>query len=97
MIYLDYAATHPMTPLALDAYQRAAAVPGNPASIHGAGQAARELLEEGRAAAASALGVPPLTLVALSGGTEADNQVLLGSFPEVWTDGLRAQRALRAT
>ncbi|WP_161881194.1 cysteine desulfurase family protein [Deinococcus alpinitundrae] len=87
MIYLDYAATHPMTPLALDAYQRAAAVPGNPASIHVAGQAARELLEEGRAAAASALGVPPLTLVALSGGTEADNQVLLGSFPEVWADG----------
>ncbi len=87
MIYLDYAATHPMTPLALDAYQRAAAVPGNPASIHVAGQAARELLEEGRAAAASALGVPPLTLVALSGGTEADNQVLLGSFPEAWADG----------
>ena len=85
MIYLDYAATHPMTPLALEAYQRAAAVPGNPASIHVAGQAARELLEEGRAAAASALGVSPLTLVALSGGTEADNQVLLGSFAETWS------------
>ncbi|AWN23408.1 cysteine desulfurase NifS [Deinococcus irradiatisoli] len=82
MIYLDYAATHPMTPGALAAYARAAGVPGNPASIHRAGQAARELLEEGRAAAASALGVPPLTLTALSGGTEADNQVLLSSFAE---------------
>ncbi|GAA4023007.1 cysteine desulfurase family protein [Deinococcus rubellus] len=87
MIYLDYAATHPLTPLALAAYQRAAAVPGNPASIHVAGQAARELLEEGRAAAAAALGVSPLTLTALSGGTEADNQVLLGSFPEAWEGG----------
>ena len=61
---------------------RAAAVPGNPASVHAAGQAARELLEEGRAAAATALGVPPLTLSALSGGTEADNQVLLSAFAE---------------
>lgn len=84
MIYLDYAATHPLTQTALAAYQRAAAVPGNPASIHVAGQAARELLEEGRAAAASALGISPLTLTALSGGTEADNQVLLTSFPEAW-------------
>lgn len=80
MIYLDYAATHPMTATALAAYARAAAVPGNPASIHASGQAARELLEEGRSAAASALGVHPLTLTALSGGTEADNQVLLSSF-----------------
>ncbi len=82
MIYLDYAATHPMTPEALAAYARAAAVPGNPSSVHAAGQAARELLEEGRAAAASALGVHPLTLTALSGGTEADNQVLLSSFAQ---------------
>ena len=82
MIYLDYAATHPMTPLALSAYQHAAGVPGNPASIHAAGQAARELLEEGRAAAAAALGVHPLTLTALSGGTEADNQVLLSTFAD---------------
>ncbi|WP_164473385.1 cysteine desulfurase family protein [Deinococcus psychrotolerans] len=81
MIYLDYAATHPMTATALSAYAHAAAVPGNPASIHAAGQAARELLEEGRAALAAALGVHPLTLTALSGGTEADNQVLLSSFP----------------
>ncbi|WP_420596343.1 cysteine desulfurase family protein [Deinococcus sp.] len=83
MIYLDYAATHPLTPSALSAYARAAGVPGNPASVHAAGQAARELLEEGRAAAATALGVHPLTLTALSGGTEADNQVLLSSFEDL--------------
>ena len=82
MIYLDYAATHPMTELALSAYVRAAGVVGNPASVHSAGQAARELLEEGRAAAAAALGVHPLTLIATGGGTEADNQVLLSSFAD---------------
>lgn len=82
MIYLDYAATHPMTELALSAYVRAAGVVGNPASVHSAGQAARELLEEGRAAAAAALGVHPLTLIATGGGTEADNQVLLSCFAD---------------
>ncbi|OLV19963.1 cysteine desulfurase family protein [Deinococcus marmoris] len=78
MIYLDYAATHPMTAEALAAYARAAALPGNPASIHAAGQAARELLEEGRARVAAAFGVDARTLIANSGGTEGDNAVLLG-------------------
>jgi cysteine desulfurase len=82
VIYLDYAATHPMTDFALAAYVRAAAVSGNPASVHSAGQAARGLLEEGRAAAAAALGVHPLTLIATGGGTEADNQVLLSTFAD---------------
>ncbi|THF69378.1 cysteine desulfurase [Deinococcus sp. Arct2-2] len=78
MIYLDYAATHPMTPEALAAYAQAAALPGNPASVHGAGQAARERLEEGRARVAAALNTDPRNLIANSGGTEGDNHVLLG-------------------
>lgn len=82
MIYLDYAATHPITPLALEAYTRAAQVVGNPASVHQAGQSARELLEEGRTAAAAALGVHPLTLVANGGGSEGNNQVLFGALQE---------------
>ncbi len=78
MIYLDYAATHPMTAEALAAYAQAAALPGNPASVHAAGQAARERLEEGRAQVASAFGVDPRTVIANSGGTEGDNAVVLG-------------------
>lgn len=78
MIYLDYAATHPMTPEALAAYAEAAALPGNPSSVHAAGQAARERLEEGRARVAAALGVDPRTVIANGGGTEGDNHVLLG-------------------
>ena len=79
MIYLDYAATHPMTPEALGAYAHAAALPGNPASVHAAGQAAREALEEGRGRVAAVLGVDPRTLTVNSGGTEGDNHVLLGT------------------
>lgn len=85
MIYLDYAATHPMRPDALAAYALAAALPGNPASVHAAGQAARERLEEGRALVGSALGVDPRTLTANSGGTEGDNHVLLGTA-QAWLD-----------
>lgn len=77
-IYLDYAASHPMTPEALTAYAQAAVLAGNPASVHGAGQAAREKLEEGRAQVAAVLGIDPRNLVANSGGTEGDNHVLLG-------------------
>lgn len=85
MIYLDYAATHPMTPEALTAYSEAAALPGNPASVHAAGQAARERLEEGRAQMAAALGVDPRTLTLNSGGTEGDNHVLLG-VAQAWQE-----------
>ncbi|THF88650.1 cysteine desulfurase [Deinococcus sp. KSM4-11] len=85
MIYLDYAATHPMRREALDAYARAAALPGNPASVHAAGQAARERLEEGRARVAAAFGVDPRTLIANSGGTEGDNHVLIGTARS-WQD-----------
>ncbi len=77
MIYLDYAATHPMRPEALEAYAKAAAIVGNPASIHAAGQAARERLEDGRAQVALVLGVDPRTLILNSGGTEGNNHVVL--------------------
>ncbi|RTR25176.1 cysteine desulfurase family protein [Deinococcus radiophilus] len=79
MIYLDYAATHPMTEAALAAYAEAAALPGNPSSVHAAGQQARERLEEGRARMAQAFGVDPRRLTLNSGGTEGDNAVLFGA------------------
>ena len=78
MIYLDYAATTPMSSEALEAYTFAAQLEGNAASVHRSGQAAREMLEEGRARIASALGVSPLEILFNSGGTEGDNHVLLG-------------------
>lgn len=67
-----------MTPEALRAYAQAAGVTGNAASVHRAGQRARELLEEGRTLFAQAVGAHPLEIIANGGGTEGDNQVLLG-------------------
>ena len=67
-----------MTPAALEAYLRAAALEGNAASVHRAGQRARELLEEGRGLVARAVNARPLDLIATGGGTEGNNQVLFG-------------------
>jgi len=77
-VYLDHAATTFMTREALDAYVHASTQPGNAASVHRAGQRARELLEEGRTLFAQAIGAHPLEVIANAGGTEGDNHVLLG-------------------
>ena len=47
-IYLDHAATTPMTPEVIAAYTTALGVVGNPSSIHSQGQQAKRMLEEGR-------------------------------------------------
>jgi cysteine desulfurase len=51
---------------------------GNPSSIHGAGQAARRLVDEARARAANLVGAAPDEILFTSGGTEADNLAVLG-------------------
>lgn len=83
MIYLDYAATHPMTDTALQAYVEAVRLVGNPASVHTAGQAAREKLEEGRHAVAQVLQVDPRLLLCNSGATEGNNHAILG-LAQLW-------------
>lgn len=85
-MYLDYAATTPISANALQAYNRAAVLPGNAASVHRAGQQARELLEEGRTRIAAALKVNPLELIFNSGATEGNNQVVLSVAAE-YADG----------
>jgi cysteine desulfurase len=47
-------------------------VTGNPSSVHGAGRAARRIMEDAREALAARFGVRPADLVFTSGGTEAD-------------------------
>jgi cysteine desulfurase len=79
-VYLDHAATSPMPPEVLAAYTEALHVAGNPSSIHGAGQAARELLERGRDAVAASLGADPAEVVLTGGGTEAVNLGIKGLF-----------------
>lgn len=79
-VYLDHAATSPMSPEVLDAYTDALRLVGNPASIHSAGQAARELLETGREAVARSLGADPVEVVLTSGGTESVNLGIKGLY-----------------
>lgn len=71
-IYLDYNASAPMRPEAIEAMSRAFAAPGNPSSVHAAGRAARALVEEARNAVAALIGGPASTVVFTSGGTEAN-------------------------
>jgi len=88
-VYLDHAATSPMPDEVLAAYVDALRVVGNPSSIHGAGQSARELLETGREQVARALGADPVEVVLTSGGTESINLAVKGMF---WARNVGAHR-----
>jgi cysteine desulfurase len=70
-IYLDHAATTPVLPAAITAMAAAAALPGNPSSVHAAGRAANGLMESSRDAIAATLGCTPEQIIFTSGGTEA--------------------------
>ncbi len=85
-IYLDYNATAPLLPAALEAMQRALAErPGNPSSPHRFGQAARDALETARSALAARLGFSRREWLFTSGGTESNNAALrwLADLPEL--------------
>ena len=80
IIYCDYAATGPIRPQVLAAMNDAARLPGNPSSIHRPGQVARVALERARRNVARVMGAQPSEVVFTSGGTEANNTVLLGTL-----------------
>ena len=81
MIYLDYNASTPLDgavaevirPLLEAAY-------GNPSSNHWAGVPARALLDQARQSVATLLGCTPAEIVFTSGGSEANNLALKGSY-----------------
>ncbi len=79
-VYLDHAATTPIRPEVLAAYTDALGMVGNPSSIHGAGQAARDLLESGRERIAAAFGADAVEVVLTGGGTEAVNLGVKGLY-----------------
>lgn len=78
-IYLDHAATTPVRPEAMEAFQRACEVGGNASSIHAIGRGARRLLDEAREEIAAVLGAEPAEVIFTSGGTEAANLAVLGA------------------
>jgi len=79
VIYLDYNATTPLSPVAWDAMR-----PyfekyfGNPSSVHAAGREARAAIDDARDGIAALLGAKPHEIIFTSGGTEANNLALLG-------------------
>lgn len=70
-IYLDHAATTPAGVAAIAAMAEAAAVVGNPASVHAGGRAANAIVEGARDRIAAWAGCKADALVFTSGGTEA--------------------------
>jgi len=77
--YLDYNATAPLDPAAIDAMTAAARDWANPSSVHAAGRRAKGLLESARETIARHLGCRPQTLVFTGGGTEAVGLALRGA------------------
>ena len=77
-IYLDHAATTPMSAEVLAAYVDALSVVGNPSSIHSQGQNAKRMLEEAREEIAASIGADPVEITLTSGGTEAINLAIKG-------------------
>ena len=77
--YLDWNATSPVRPEARAAVADALALTGNPSSVHGAGRAARALIEDARDAVARLIGAGPGQIVFTSGGSEANALALAGA------------------
>lgn len=79
-MYLDHAATTPISASALAALTSELSRSGNPSSLHGSGRRARMVVEDSREALAAAAGCHPSEIIFTSGGTEADNLAVKGLY-----------------
>lgn len=78
--YLDWAASTPMRPEALDAMVRAAQDGyGNPTGAHHRARVGRRIVDDARELVADALGALPSEVVFCGSGTEADNLAVFGA------------------
>ena len=78
--YLDHAATTPLRPQARAALIAELDASGNASSLHSSGRRARRVVEESRESIAADLGARPSEVVFTSGGTEADNLAVKGTY-----------------
>lgn len=80
-IYLDYNASTPIAPEAVDAMQPYLTRHyGNPSSPHWAGLPAKEAVEHARGQISGLLGCTAQEIVFTSGGTESNNHAIKGTF-----------------
>jgi cysteine desulfurase len=78
-IYLDFNASTPIAPEAVEAMRPFLADHyGNPSSIHWAGTPAKDAVEKARGQVAGLLGCDPTEVVFTSGGSEANNHAIKG-------------------
>lgn len=78
-IYLDWAATAPIRPEALEAMQPLLAGGKNASALHAHGRAARAALDDARALVAGILGASPREIVFTATGSEADGLAIAGA------------------
>ena len=80
MIYADNAATTRMSEAAIETMNAVLRDAwGNPSSLYGTGQRAKEVLEEARKKVADVIGAEPREIYFTSGGSESDNQAILSA------------------
>lgn len=80
-IYLDYNASTPTAPEAVEAMRPFLSEHyGNPSSQHWAGVPAKQAVEKARSQVAALLGCSPQEIMFTSGGTEANNHAIKGAF-----------------
>ena len=80
MVYLDHAATTPISEVALAALIEASQTLGNASSLHSSGRKARRIVEESREEIAMAIDAQPSDVIFTSSGTEANNLALKGLY-----------------
>lgn len=79
-MYLDHAATTPMSAAAISALTQELKHSGNSSSLHSAGRRAKRVVEEARETIALAVGARPSEIIFTGGGTEANNLAIKGLF-----------------
>jgi len=82
-IYVDHAATTPLSPAAFKAITDQLQELGNPSSLHTHGRATRKSLEDARESIAHEVGALPSEVIFTASGTEANNIALKG----LWWNG----------
>lgn len=80
MIYADYNATTPLVGTSVEWLNQTLTEWGNPSSVHAKGRKALEMLERSRGIISEKVGCRPQDVVFTSGGSEANNLAIVGSF-----------------
>ncbi|WP_435132483.1 cysteine desulfurase family protein [Formosa sp. A9] len=92
-VYLDHAATTPMRAEVIDKMSDTMCqVYGNPSSSHSFGRVAKSLVESARKTIAKLLNVTAAELVFTSGGTEANNLVLISAVRDLGVQRIISSR-----